>query len=307
MTKNWTKTDIPDLTGKVIIVTGGNSGIGFEEIKEFARKGAQTIMASRNLSKAQKAKKKILKRIPNAKIDIMILNLASLDSIRKFVSDFMQKYSQLDVLVNNAGIMMMPYRTTADGFESQIGTNYLGHFALTGLLLETLKRTPKSRVVNVSSIGHRSGEMDFDNFLYKDNTGYTKMGAYSRSKLANLLFTYELDRKLKQHGFSTISVASHPGISNTNLLTHLYGIFAFIVKPFFGIFIQSSARGSLATIRAAVDLNVVGGEYYGPKGKLGEFRGSPVRVESSSESHNQQDAQRLWEFSEKLTKITYVF
>jgi NAD(P)-dependent dehydrogenase (short-subunit alcohol dehydrogenase family) len=307
MSEKWTIANIPDLTGKVMIVTGGNSGIGFEEIKEFSRKGAQTVMASRNLAKAKKAKEKILQSIPEAKIDIMEIDLANLVSIHHFSSIFKQKYQKLDVLVNNAGIMMVPYRTTADGFESQIGTNHLGHFALTGLLLDILKQTKGSRIVNVSSMGHRSGVMDFDNFLYEDGASYTKTGAYGRSKLANLLFTYELNRRLNKSGAPTISVASHPGISNTSLADHMYGIFKFLLKPISGIFLQSPAKGALATIRAAVDSNVKGGEYFGPKGRKNEFRGSPVKVESSKASHNQDDARRLWELSEKLTKITYHF
>ncbi len=187
MKDKWTVSDIPDLTGKVMIVTGGNSGIGYEEIKAFSENGALTIMASRNLQKAKEAKTKILKRIPEAKIEIMELDLVNLDSIHKFTFDFNKKYKKLDVLINNAGIMMVPYKKTVDGFESQIGTNHLGHFALTGLLLEKLKQTKGSRVINVSSIGHRSGEMDFENFLFENGQGYTRMGAYGRSKLSQFI------------------------------------------------------------------------------------------------------------------------
>jgi NAD(P)-dependent dehydrogenase (short-subunit alcohol dehydrogenase family) len=307
MKDNWTATDIPDLTGKVIIVTGANSGIGFEEIKQFARKGARTIMASRNLIKAKKAAEKIRKKIPNAKIEIMELDLANLDSVHRFATSFSQNYDRLDVLVNNAGIMMVPYATTADGFESQIGTNHLGHFALTGLLLDKIKSTPSSRVVNVSSIGHRSGVMDFDNFMYDGGIDYSKMGAYGRSKLANLLFTYELNRRLKQADLSSIAVAAHPGISNTSLMDHMYGIFKVILRPIMGLFVQSAAKGALPTIRAAVDPEVKGGEYYGPKGRKNEFRGPPMKVESNEASHNQEDARKLWELSENLTKITFKF
>ena len=170
--------------------------------------------------------------------------------------------------------MMVPYQKTIDGFESQIGTNHLGHFALTGLLLDKLKQTKGSRVVNVSSIGHRSGEMDFENFLFENGQGYTKMGAYGRSKLVNLLFTYELNRRFEKSGVDTISVASHPGISNTHLADHMYGIFKIILKPIALLFLQSAAKGALATIRAAVDPNVKGGEYYGPKSRDKEFRRS---------------------------------
>lgn len=307
MTYQWNLENIPDLSGKVIIVTGGNSGIGFEEIKAFSQNGAQTVMASRNLVKAQKARKKVLKKNPKAKIDIIELDLASIDSIHKFTKKFKENYNRLDVLVNNAGIMMVPYRQTVDGFESQIGTNHLGHFALTGLLLDILKQTKGSRVVNVSSIGHRSGVMDYNNFLFEKENSYSKMGAYSRSKLANLLFTYELNRRLAKSNLTTISVASHPGMSNTSLLDHLMGVFKYIFKPLFSLYLQSPAKGALATIRAAIDPNVKGGEYYGPKKKNKEFKGPPVKVESSSASHNQEDAKKLWEVSEELTKVFYNF
>jgi NAD(P)-dependent dehydrogenase (short-subunit alcohol dehydrogenase family) len=299
----WTNADIPDLTGKVIIVTGANSGIGYEAAKEFARKGAQTILACRSLEKAQAAQDQILTEIPNARVDRMKLDLASLESVHKFADQFKIQYERLDVLLNNAGIMRVPYSKTVDGFESQLGTNHLGHFALTGHLLETLLNTPGARVVNISSIGHHSGEIDFDNLMYDGGGNYDEQAAYGRSKLANLLFTYELDRKFKAHGIDAIAVAAHPGISNTDLGDHKPIVR--VLRPLIGWILQSAAMGALPGIRAAVDPDVNGGQYYGPSGD-NEYGGYPVLVDSSQASHNLDDARRLWEVSETLTGVHYL-
>ncbi len=306
MTNKWTVNDIPDLTGKVIIVTGANSGIGLEAAKAFAQKGAQTILACRSMDRAQPALSEIQVEIPNAPAEIMQLDLASLASVHQFVDEFKGKYDRLDVLVNNAGIMMVPYGTTEDGFERQMGTNHLGHFALTGLLIDLLLKTPHSRVVNVSSNGHTSGVMDFDNLLFADGQDYSPMAAYGRSKLANLLFTYELQRRYETTGADAIAVAAHPGSSSTNLANH-FGErnFAMGLLLKVGLFIsQSAAMGALPTIRAAVAPEVQGGDYYGPSGFM-ELRGYPVKVESNGASHNMADAQKLWEVSEELTSVNY--
>ncbi len=306
MTNKWTVNDIPDLTGKVIIVTGANSGIGLEAAKAFAQKGAQTILACRSMDRAQPALSEIQVEIPNAPAEIMQLDLASLASVHQFVDEFKGKYDRLDVLVNNAGIMMVPYGTTEDGFERQMGTNHLGHFALTGLLIDLLLKTPHSRVVNVSSNGHTSGFMDFDNLLFADGQDYSPMAAYGRSKLANLLFTYELQRRYETTGADAIAVAAHPGSSSTNLANH-FGErnFAMGLLLKVGLFIsQSAAMGALPTIRAAVAPEVQGGDYYGPSGFM-ELRGYPVKVESNGASHNMADAQKLWEVSEELTSVNY--
>ena len=298
----WTADDIPDLSAKVIIVTGANSGIGYEAAKEFARKDARTILACRNLNKAQAAVAQIHAEIPNAPVEIMPLDLSSLQSVHKFADAFKAKYESLDVLVNNAGIMMVPYGITQDGFERQLGTNHLGHFALSGLLLDLIQSTPGARVVNVSSLAHRGGEMDFDNLMFEGGQGYDRQAAYGRSKLANLLFTYELERKFKEHGVDAMAVAAHPGVSNTNLADHMPGVK--ILKPLFGGILQSAAMGALPTIRAAVDPQVTGGQYFGPDGK-NERGGFPVVVNSSENSHNQADAQKLWKVSEELTGVTF--
>ena len=303
--EQWTTANMPDLTGKVIIVTGANSGIGFEAAKEFARKGAQTILACRSMEKAQAALAALQAEIPQAKAEIMPLDLASLDSVRQFAEAFKAEYDQLDVLVNNAGIMMVPYGRTEDGFERQLGTNHLGHFALTGLLFDLLLNTPGARVVNVSSGGHRFGEMDFDNLMFEDGEGYSPMGAYGRSKLANLLFTYELQRRFEALGAKVMATAAHPGISETNLANHMVPDWVMpLARPLFALMMQSAAMGALPTIRAAVDPQAEGGDYYGPDGAK-EQRGYPVKVTSNEASHNVADAQKLWQVSEQLTGVMY--
>ena len=302
----WTTADIPDLTGKVIIVTGANSGIGYEAAKEFTRKGAQTILACRNMEKAQAALNQIQAEMPDTQAEIMQLDLANLESVRQFAEQFKAKYKRLDVLLNNAGIMMVPYGTTQDGFELQFGTNHLGHFALTGLLIDLLMATPDSRVVNISSTGHRFGTMDFDNLMFEGGQEYSPVSAYGRSKLANLLFTFELQRRLKAAGANTIAVAAHPGISDTNLADHMLERWHVeIFKPVMGWFTQSAAMGALPSLRAAVDPTVSGGDYFGPHGPR-ESRGYPVLVSTLESAHNQADARQLWEVSEELTGVKYL-
>jgi len=300
---NWTTDDIPDLTGKVIIVTGANSGIGYEAAKEFARKGAQTILACRSVDKAQVASVQIQAEVPNAKVEVMQIDLASQKSIHAFAKVFKSNYDRLDVLVNNAGIMMVRYGTTEDGFEQQFGTNHLGHFALTGLLVDLLKNTPNSRVVNVSSNGHREGYMDFGNLMYENGRGYSRMGAYGRTKLANLLFTYELQRRIEAAGINTIATAAHPGLTNTALADHLFGVKP--LRPILGRLIQNASMGALPTLRAAVDPSARGGQYFGP-GNSEETGGYPIVVQSNQASHNEWDARQLWQISEKLTGVKFL-
>jgi len=303
----WTTNDIPDLAGRVIIVTGANSGIGYEAAKEFARKGAQTILACRSVDKAQRALKQIRAEIPNAPVEVMQVDLASQKSIREFAEAFKSKFDRLDILVNNAGIMMVPYGKTEDGFERQFGTNHLGHFALTGLLIDLLKSTPNSRVVNVSSNGHHQGHMDFKNLMFENGKGYSRMGAYGRTKLANLLFTYELQRRFEASGINSIATAAHPGLTNTALADHFFGVKLLrpILQPLLGSFLQNASMGALPTLRAAVDPSARGGQYYGPDGP-GETRGYPIVVRSNRASHNESDAGQLWDISEELTGIKYL-
>lgn len=305
MSDKWTSTDIPDLNGKVIIVTGANSGIGFESTREFARKGAEVIVASRDPIKAEKAILKIKDEIPGAKLTFIQIDLGNLESIRNFSNEFKAKFDSLHILLNNAGIMLIPYGLTEDGFERTVGTNHLGHFALTGLLLDRLITTPGARVVNVASNAHYGGEMDFNNLLF-ENGGYAPMKAYGRSKLANLIFTYELQRRFRSSGFDVIALAAHPGISATELANHLFfNLISWIIQPAMKLVFQSSAMGALPSLRAAVDPEAQGGEYYGPDGK-GEKSGYPVVVDSNSASKNEKDARTLWEISEKLTGINYL-
>ncbi len=302
---NWTVENIPDLKGKTIVVTGGNSGLGYESVKAFAAKGAEVIMASRSTEKGEDARIEILKEYPRGKIKVMQLDLGDLASVKSFASEFKGSYQKLDVLLNNAGIMMTPYFTTKDGFEGQLGTNHLGHFALTGLLLDVVLKTPGARVVNVSSGAHKNGEMDFNNLQFENGKGYKPMKAYGRSKLSNLLFTYELQRKLEAANKDTITAAAHPGVAMTNLARHLEGKFLFkILTPLFKMMAQDPAMGALPQIRACVAPKVKGSEYYGPDGKR-EMKGSPVIVPSNEASHNLEDAAALWKESEKLTGVKF--
>jgi len=303
--EKWTVNQVPDLTGKVIIVTGGNSGLGYEAVKAFAGKGAEVVLASRSPEKAEQAKKEILETHPDGKIRVMYLDLADLTTVRSFADDFSKAYQQLDVLLNNAGIMMSPYFTTKDGFEGQFGINHLGHFALTGLLLDLLKKTPGARVVNVSSGAHRWGSMDFSNLMFENGEGYSSRKAYGRSKLSNLLFTYELNRRLEGTKKDITVAAAHPGIAMTNLGRYMQKkLIVKILYPLFRWMSQDQAMGALPEIRAAVDPNVKGGEYYGPGGNK-ERKGHPVVVPSSEASHNLEDAKKLWEVSEKLTGVKF--
>jgi NAD(P)-dependent dehydrogenase (short-subunit alcohol dehydrogenase family) len=302
---NWTQADIPNLDGKVIIVTGSNCGIGYETAKEFARKGARTILACRSLEKAQEAADLIKQEIIDAQVEIMLLDLDSLASVREFAQAFKSRYDRLDILVNNAGIMWVPYGKTEDGFERHFGVNHLGHFALTGLLIDVLLKTPGSRVVTVSSVGHRTGTMDFDDLMYEGGKGYRRQQVYGRSKLANLLFTYELQRRFEAMNADVIATAAHPGGSNTNLARHIEDVWYFrALRPVQERMMQGADMGALPTLRAAVDPTASGGEYYGPGGFM-EQTGYPVIVQSNNASHNIADARRLWEISEQLTGIHY--
>ncbi len=303
MKNKWTTANIPNLEGKIIIVTGGNSGLGYESVKALAEKGAEVILASRSVTKGEAAKIQI--GTTKGKIEIMPLDLQDFASIKQFASNFIKKYDRLDVLLNNAGIMTTPYFKTKDNLEGQMGTNHFGHFMLTGLLFDRLKNTPESRVVNVSSMAHKQGKMNFDNLLFENGKGYSPLKSYSRSKLSNLLFTYELQRKIETNAINSMSVSAHPGVSSTNLSRHLENKFLFkILNPIVQFFIQNAAQGALPQIRAAVDKQVKGGEYYGPSG-FNEMTGDPVLVQSNKASHNMEHAHKLWNISEKITNLRF--
>ncbi len=305
--KAWTADDMPDLSGKTIVVTGGNSGIGYEAALEFARKRADVILACRDLGKARTAAAQISASSPGAKVEVMELDLSSLASVRGFADAFHQGRPALHVLCNNAGVMAIPYRTTADGFEMQFGTNHLGHFALTGLLLDRLLATEGGRVVNVSSGGHRMGSIRFDDLQWQK--GYRKWFAYAQSKLANLLFTFELQRRADAAGAKLLSVACHPGYAATNLQAagpRMQG--SSMMESLFSVgnslFAQSAAMGALPTEYAAVAPDVHGGDYIGPDG-IGELWGHPVKVGCSAAARDTAAAARLWEVSEQLTNVHY--
>ena len=303
--EKWTMENSPDLSGKVMVITGANSGIGFEAARALLDKGAEVVLASRNHQKAQVALVALQKELPQAQLAFIPLDLASLDSIRLFAEQFKKQYNRLDVLLNNAGIMMVPYGMTEDGFERQFGINHLGHFALTGVLFDDLLKTPGSRVVNISSKAHYEGEINFADLFY-ENDSYSPTKAYSRSKLSNLLFTYELQRRLEKDGADTLSLAAHPGITATGLADHFVSKhFTWLVRGVMRLLFQSAEMGALPGLRAAVDPTAQGGEYYGPDGEE-ERAGYPVLVSSNQASHDQQDAARLWEVSEQLTGIEYL-
>jgi NAD(P)-dependent dehydrogenase (short-subunit alcohol dehydrogenase family) len=305
--KPWSADDLPDLSGKTIIVTGGNSGIGYEAALQFARKRATVVLACRNLEKARVAADQIVAANRGAAVETMELDLASLASVRNFADTFRRGHRALHALCNNAGVMAIPYRRTADGFEMQFGTNHLGHFALTGLLLDPMLATDGARVVNVSSGAHRTGRIRFDDLQWEH--GYRKWFAYGQSKLANLLFTFELQRKLEAAGKSLISVACHPGYAATNLQAagpRMQG--SSFMESLMGVsnrlFAQSAAMGALPTLYAAAAPEVRGGDYIGPDG-FGEMWGNPAKVGCSAAARDAAAAARLWAVSEELTGVRY--
>lgn len=297
----WTRNDIPDQRGRVAVITGANSGLGLETARELAGKGAAVTLAVRSLDKGKAAVDDIHRDHPGAELDLLQLDLASLDSIRTAADQLRQRLDHIDLLINNAGVMYTSRQRTADGFEMQFGTNHLGHFAWTGLLLDTLTAVPGSRVVTVASVAHRiRAHIDFDDL--NAEKGYNRVAAYGRSKLANLLFTYELQRRLDTGGAETAALASHPGVSDTELGRHMPGVD--LLRPLARLMTQDSARGALPTLRAATDPMATGGQYYGPDGFM-ETRGHPVVVTSSDRSNDREIQRRLWAASEELTGVMF--
>lgn len=301
----WNVSDIPDLTGKKVVVTGGNSGLGYEAVQIFAEKNAFVILTCRTMAKGRSAVDKIKNENIKKNIRIMILDLSDLESVNTFVELFKSEFKTLDILLNNAGIMTTPYGLTKDGLEQQSGVNHFGHFALTAKLFPLLKNTDNSRIVNISSLAHKSGDMDFNNFLFENGSEYTPMKAYGRSKLSNLHFTYELNRRLESSKTNIRSFAAHPGGSNTNLARSIEDKFWFkFFKPLLQIFTQSAYNGCLPGVRACLDTTLNGGEYIGPNGFM-EVKGKPVIVQSNKASHNSEDSKQLWDLSEKLTGVKF--
>jgi NAD(P)-dependent dehydrogenase (short-subunit alcohol dehydrogenase family) len=302
----WTPSQIPAQSGKLAIVTGANSGIGYHTALELARAGATVILACRNPQKAEDARAKILAAVPTAKLEVAQLDMADLVSIKAFAEAFVASGRKLDMLINNAGIMALPQRTsTAQGFEMQFGTNHLGHFALTGELMPALLKTPASRVVTVASIAHKGGRMRYEDPNWEKS--YDPRKAYSQSKLANLLFGLELDRRLKRAGANVSSIIAHPGIATTSIITNGMGDnFKTKVMNFtFSLLAQSEAAGAWPTLYAATSPDAKSGHYYGPGG-IGELRGNPVEVQPKPQALDPVSAARLWHISEQMTGVEYV-
>lgn len=303
MTTHWDESQVPDMQGKTIVITGANSGIGYEAATILAGRGAEIVMAVRNYEKGQKAIQSIQNVHPNAKLQLMRLDLSELASIRHFAEEFRQQHHHLSILINNAGVMMPPYSRTQDGFELQFGSNHLGHFALTGLLLPHLLATPHARIVTLSSIAAYAGKIDFDNL--DGSQGYRSFKFYSQSKLANMLFARELQLRLAQHQADTISVACHPGFTHTNLASRgsgkpVSGIFGLLSRSFG----QPALMGALPTLYAATSPTIHGGEYVGPDGKGGR-KGYPKLDDHIDKLYQADVSQRLWALSESLTGVQY--
>lgn len=308
MSEKWTTADIPDQRGRTALVTGANSGLGLQTAKALAGAGATVLLGCRNATRAEAAEREIAADAPRATVEIVELDLSDLASVERAAAAVSSRGEPLDLLINNAGVMAPPRRETKDGFELQFGTNHLGHFALTGRLIETLLAAPAPRVVNVSSVAHRAGRIDFDDLNWERS--YSRWPAYGRSKLANLLFTLELARRAEAAGTNLIAAAAHPGYANTNLQTNGPGMGALgiVAKPVMKVanlfLAQSDAQGALPSLYAATADGVEGNDYFGPDG-IGEQRGHPTKVGRAGRAADPAVAERLWEVSEELTGVGF--
>jgi NAD(P)-dependent dehydrogenase (short-subunit alcohol dehydrogenase family) len=308
MSQKWTKQDIPDQTGKIIVVTGANSGLGFESSKTLAEKGATVVMTARNTTKGEKARADILTAQPGASLDLMKLDVGNLASVREFAAAFKARYDRLDILLNNAGVMAIPRQETVDGFEMQLGVNHLGHFALTGLLLDVIVKTPKARVHNVTSTANFMGKINFDDLMGEQK--YSRWGAYGQSKLANVFFTFELQKRLTAAGFDTIANVSHPGLVLGNLQsnsvsqsgTKLEALMYRILQP---ILAQDISMGVLPMLYAMTAVDAKGGALYAPR--YFQHRGYPAETRANKAAYDAEARQRFWEVSEQLTGVTFTF
>ncbi len=304
--ERWTASDVGDQQGRVAVITGGSGGLGLETARVLSARGATVVLAARDPAKLARAVAELQAAGPAAAVLTAEVDLASLESVREAAADLAGRFATLDLLINNAGLMFPPYGLTKDGYELQFGTNHLGHFALTGLLMRQLLATPGSRVVTVSSNGHRTGRMNFADL--NSARHYQRMLAYSQSKLANLLFTYELQRRLTAADAPTMALAAHPGTARTDLTRHVSKLSNAALGPRLRALnswlVQDAAAGALPILRAATDPAAIGGTYYGPDGFL-QLTGNPVVVTSSNRSQNRQAQRRLWVESEQLTGITY--
>jgi NAD(P)-dependent dehydrogenase (short-subunit alcohol dehydrogenase family) len=295
----WTTADVPDQTGRTALVTGANSGLGLQTAAVLAERGATVVLACRNPGKAEAAAAAI-----GGRTELLALDLASLDSVRAAAAEAHERFDRLDLLINNAGVMHPPHQRTADGFELQFGTNHLGHFALTGLLLDLLRDTEDSRVVVLSSLTHKMARrgLDFDDL--QSERHYRRVAAYAQSKLANLMFMYALQRRLADSGAKTIALAAHPGYAATELTRHIPAPLQPLNTLLAAPLAQPAERGALPTLRAATDPLAMGAHYYGPDGPF-ELRGFPVLKASAAPAHNRSAQERLWAVSENLTGVTY--
>jgi NAD(P)-dependent dehydrogenase (short-subunit alcohol dehydrogenase family) len=302
----WTAEQIPSQSGKTALVTGANSGIGYQAALELARHGAHVLLGCRSAAKGADALARLLAEVPGAQAEVVELDMASLASVRAFATAFTARGLPLDLLINNAGVMALPRRElTVDGFERQFGTNHLGHFALTGLLMPQLLAAPAPRVVTVSSIAHRRGKIEVDNLAGERK--YSPRGAYNQSKLANLLFARELEKRARAAGSKLVSIPVHPGVSRTNIIENGMqptGLKAVVINAVAGMVMQSDAAGALPTLYAATAPTAVGGEYIGPDGFLG-IKGSPVVEQPKPQALDEAVAARLWAVSEQLTGVVY--
>jgi NAD(P)-dependent dehydrogenase (short-subunit alcohol dehydrogenase family) len=300
----WTEKDVPDESGRVAIVTGSNTGLGYDTARVLAARGARVVMAVRDTAKGDAAAARIRELSPGAEVTVHELDLGSLASVRAAAAELAAAHPRIDLLINNAGVMYPPKQNTADGFELQFGTNHLGHFALTGLLLKNLLGVDGSRVVAVASIAHNiRAKIDFADLQWETRR-YDRVASYGQSKLANLMFTYDLQRRLAAAKAKTIAVAAHPGVAATELVRHVPGAGLPGVSWLSGRLLNTSELGALPTLRAATDPAVRGGQYYGPDG-FRELRGYPKLVTSNAQSHDTAAQERLWTVSEELTGVTY--
>ena len=300
----WTEKDVPDETGRVAIVTGSNTGLGYDTARVLAARGARVVMAVRDTAKGDAAAARIRELSKGAEVTVHELDLGSLASVRAAAAELAAAHPRIDLLINNAGVMYPPKQNTADGFELQFGTNHLGHFALTGLLLKNLLGVDGSRVVAVASIAHNiRAKIDFADLQWETRR-YDRVASYGQSKLANLMFTYDLQRRLAAAKAKTIAVAAHPGVAATELVRHVPGAGLPGVSWLSGRLLNTSELGALPTLRAATDPAVRGGQYYGPDG-FRELRGYPKLATSNAQSHDTAAQERLWTVSEELTGVTY--
>lgn len=300
----WTSDQVPDQAGRIAVVTGATSGLGLITARELARAGARVVATARDQDKGESARTLIAAEVDGADLDVRILDLASLASVREFAAEVAADHGRVDLLVNNAGVMMPPRGETADGFELQFGTNHLGHFALTGLLLDALAAGESSRVVTLSSLEHRPGRLDFDDL--QSEHSYSGRGAYQQSKFANAVFGLELERRLRAAGLPVISVLAHPGYSATNLQSSgPTGPLKAVLSIGNALVAQSAERGTLPQLYAATAPGVEGGDFIGPGG-FHELRGSPTTVQPVGRARDAETGRRLWEVSEELTGVSYL-